>query len=343
MSAETDLWLNTQTLMGHTTKRGNAWHYKAQLQGAESNHYPNEIPIADVRRRLFNFEIIKGIATNTYMTTNGITTVEDDARFPVGRADTGKTFGYFAEGYQIHQPGEWLLNNVEMLIDDYLNIGSAGNLKGGAQQWVSIEMPDNITTPQGVVFRPHLLAVTSHDGSLATTYKRVITNVVCDNTMRAGLAEVGQEVKIKHSSKSMDRIGEMRETLAIVHTIAADFQAELDKLCRTDVSDRQWSKYLELHVPLTNPKGEEKKGRSLTLATREREELTQLWNNDNRVSPWRNTAWGVVQAVNTYVHHVGNVRGMERADRNVERAVTGKASTLDAETMRELELVLSNA
>ena len=43
-------------------------------------------------------------------------------------------------------------------------------------------MPDTITTPEGVAFRPNLLATTSFDGSSATTYKRTVTDTVYDNT-----------------------------------------------------------------------------------------------------------------------------------------------------------------
>ena len=42
-------------------------------------------------------------------------------------------------------------------------------------------MPDKIATPDGVAFRPNLLATTSFDGSIATTYKRTVTITVCDN------------------------------------------------------------------------------------------------------------------------------------------------------------------
>jgi hypothetical protein len=53
MSKETIQWLNTQTLIGMTEKRGNAWHYRAEEQGDEPNHYPLAIPVEDVKRRLF--------------------------------------------------------------------------------------------------------------------------------------------------------------------------------------------------------------------------------------------------------------------------------------------------
>lgn len=59
MSRETLSHLNSQTLIGYTERRGHAWHYRADLQGAEPNHYPRAIPTADVYRRLFDWSAIE--------------------------------------------------------------------------------------------------------------------------------------------------------------------------------------------------------------------------------------------------------------------------------------------
>ena len=45
MSKETMKWLNSNTLIGYTSKRGSAWHYRADLQAAEPNHYPGPVPV----------------------------------------------------------------------------------------------------------------------------------------------------------------------------------------------------------------------------------------------------------------------------------------------------------
>lgn len=51
---------------------------------------------------------------------------------------------------------------------------------------------------------------------------------------------------------------------------------------------------------------------------------------------WRGTAWGVVQAVNTYAHHEGIVRNADRAERNMMRAVNGRVDKLNAVTVEVL-------
>ena len=59
MSRETLTHLNTQTLIGYTSKRGQAWHYRADHQGSEPNHYEHAVPVADVRRRLFHWSPVE--------------------------------------------------------------------------------------------------------------------------------------------------------------------------------------------------------------------------------------------------------------------------------------------
>lgn len=335
MSRESLEWLNTNTLIGHTDKRGTAWHHRACMQGEEPNHYPGPIPVEDVERRLFGWQ---ALSSPVYVEDprGGLAQVPDRQAFL--RSDNGHVMGIFSDGYEPHPYREWLVGNISRLLDADLSIGSAGLLRGGAVAWVSVEVPDNIRTPEGVEFRPHLFAATSFDGSLATTFKRAITNIVCDNTMAAGLAERGQQVKIKHSRHSKLRLTEAREALNIVYTLADAFSQAVGELCRIPVSRSRWNEFLDLHVPMPpHP------GRSRTMAENKRDALARLWTHDLRVSPWQGTAWGVVQAVNTYTHHEQAVRGADRAERNMLRAVTGGVDDLDRDTLRTLSAVLDRS
>jgi phage/plasmid-like protein (TIGR03299 family) len=356
MTAEKLDDLRANTRIGFTAKRGNAWHYRVGDPDSARNHYDGAVPYSAVKE-LFGFDLVSA-PLHVALPDDLVPTVEilpgqfvadPDGSMPVVpgkqaiiRSDTGAVLGIFAEGYAIHPYGEWLLANVSNILGDTLAIGSAGLLKGGAQAWVSVEVPENITTPEGVEFRPNLLACTSCDGSLATQYRRIVTNVVCDNTMAAGLSEIGQLLKIKHSRYSKLRINEARDALQMVHQVAENFEAEVKALCEVTVTEKQWSKFLDAHVPLIDPKTKaDKSGKSLTMATNERAALTKMWNNDTRVSPWKNTAFGVVQAVNTYTHHEGLVRNVSRPERNMANAVTGKTETLDSTTFKTLMGVLA--
>ena len=114
---------------------------------------------------------------------------------------------------------------------------------------MEVSVPESITTPEGVTFRPNLLATTSFDGSIATTFKRTVTDTVCDNTRELALAEQGQTYKVKHSRYSHAKLADARAALAMVHTLADDFAHEVATLCATTVTPAQWHRFLDAHVP----------------------------------------------------------------------------------------------
>ncbi len=355
MSRESLHWLNTNTLIGFTDKRGTAWHWRAEDQGEQSNHYPGPIPLADVQTRLFPWQAesrrlaveVPARITEATHSHHGLpmrwTVVED--RQAICRSDDteGKVMGIFGTGYTRHQYREWLLSTVADLLDDDLAISSAGLLRGGAIAWVEVSMPDTITTPEGVAFRPNLLATTSFDGSISTTYKRTVTDTVCDNTRACALAEQGQQFKVKHTANSRAQLGPARQALAMVHTLAQDFAAEIAQLCAVQVSGSQWRSFLDSHVPRVDPETSRLlTGRALTLADAKRDALDTLYRSDPRIAPWAGTAHGVLQAINTYKHHAGTVRGGSRAERNGLKTINGDFERLDRTTWTTLRAVLDS-
>jgi phage/plasmid-like protein (TIGR03299 family) len=259
--------------------------------------------------------------------------------------DPGGILGIFKQGYVAHQYKTWLLETVSNILDDDLSIGSAGLLRMGGQAWVSVEVPDNIVTSSGFAFRPNLVAATSLDGSLATIFKPVVQAIVCDNTLSMGLREDSPQFKVRHSRYSHAKLQDVREALDIVHQIGDTFSQQVEELTNTTVTDAQWSKFLDTLTPTTQPDGTMKTGRSLSMASNKRDRLINLYDNDLRVQPWRGTAFGVVQAVNTYEHHVvGATRSAsQRADMNMSRVVTGGVDKLDRDTYAMISRVLNPA
>lgn len=367
MSQETMSWLNTMTLQGFTLQRGNAWHYMESEQGTEPNHYPGAIPREDVERRLFYWVPVMGdVQTNVILpcvrSTEGkasaacecgasagqdhreiLTTITDPDRVTVVHPETRKIMNVRDEGYRIHGYQEWLLDDVALLQDGGLQISSAGLLRGGAVAWVQVQLPESVDTPEGLTGRPYLLAATSLDSSLATGYTRGAQLVVCDNTLaiarRDGRAFT---IKFKHTSGSLGkRALATRGALDLITEAAEDFQEEVRILAATPVTEAQWQAWLDLECPLPEAKSADKPGKAYTMAEKHRETLATLWNHDDRVSPWKGTALGVVQAANTYAHHEAIVRGMARPERNALNMVTGKAAALDLATMDRLDMVLA--
>lgn len=329
MSRESSEWLNTNVLVGFGHQ---AWHFNAAAQGVESNHYPAAIPAADVARRLFSWTAVP----EKIFTASGAAIPGMVANV---RSDNGQPLGVVSERYAVHQFADSLLGGVEKITGSGLGISSAGLLKGGAVGWVSVSLADTTVTAEGVEFLPYLMAYGSHDGSLVTGYKRVVTNVVCDNTMSMALGESagGAGYRIRHTRNSAIRVESAQQALRLIVEAGDTFAAQVKALCERSVSDVEWAAFVEAHVPL--PKDDKTASRGLTLAWNKRDALRGLYRSDSRCAPWAGTAWGVVQTVNTYAHHVQTVKGTSRGERNMLNTLSGEWDTVDASTLATLARV----
>jgi phage/plasmid-like protein (TIGR03299 family) len=332
MSAESLQTLNTQTLVGFTDQRGDAWHHRLELQGIESNHYAGAIPIDDVKRRLFAWQ---AVSMPMHITTPDGYEIDVPNRQAIVRNDTWQVLGVPSKAYQPHQYDEWLLTQVGNLIDDDLQIGTAGVLKGGAIGWVQIEMPENCMAA-GVEYRPHLLATTSFNGEIATKYKRTCTIVVCDNTRNIALREESAEISVRHTSQSHLRLADAREALDIVHRLDQDFADEIETLMAMQVSDRNFDRFLSVLIPSSDADSQQ----TQTRADNIKSTMRQMWQTDLRCSPFRGTGFGALQTVNTWRQHVKPTRsGRSMIERTMMDTLTGQTEIADREAVEMLMAV----
>ncbi len=339
--------LGDRVLVGHVERDGHPWWYRAELQGPEGNLYDGPIPVADVMRRLFHWQ---PLSTPIYAAIPA-DMADAEAIGPDGRpvryviaadrqaivaSDTSEVLGIFKSGYVAHPYSEWLLGNIANLLGGEVAIGSAGfPVRSRAQAWVQIRTPERVTTPEGVTFLPHLLAYTSLDGSLATTYKNCATVAVCDNTFSASVGEgTKQVVKIKHTRWSNLRITDAQQVLGLIGEIADSFSAQIRTLCEWEVTDRQFGAVLDKLVPLDV---DSKRGR--TMAENKRDAIQRLYRYDNRAATWCGSAFGVLQAFDTYERHISTVRGVSRPERIMSATIDGSYDALDQRVPRTLATV----
>jgi phage/plasmid-like protein (TIGR03299 family) len=350
MSAETSGWLNRMTLIGNALKRGKAWHWRAEDQGDESNHYDGFIPVEDVKRRLFNFEAVSKpvFAQNVDGTFKAIT-----GKQAITHSVSGHVFGVVSDRYAIHQFDAALLDNLSNIIDSKdLGIDSAGLLQGGAKAWVQISVPENMSTTDGFAIRPTLIGTTSHDGYTSMNFKRVCQAVVCDNTLSIAMAEKSNTVKIRHKGNQVQGLASIREALDIVYSMGDDMMKELERLTAWSVTDDQFDALVKDLFPISMQEVTFSDGNGNTVTktidtpdTRsagkqnpKRDLLNGLWREDPRVAPWKNTALGVVQATTTFHQHFSG-SDKNRYNRNYTRLLTNQQSDYDKMVMEKLVLV----
>jgi phage/plasmid-like protein (TIGR03299 family) len=352
MSQEQAVTLNNDVLVGYTeTRGGHAWHYRLDLQGAEggmvhklglsNNHFPGPIP-KEVAEKFFDLNVSR---RQLYIrsASGDILPILDYAAWCAD--DNDSVMGIHSDGYQGHQYKEWLYDNVLRLVNGVAGLGSLAYLKKRAVAFASIEVPENIKTPEGVEFRPWLMATTSFNGQIPTTYKRGKTFPLCDNTMQALLGEKGFEFRVKHTRNSLLRIKDAQQALALIEEVADETAAEIAALCQYRVTEDQFQAFLSQLVPM--PEVEAKdinvrdySTRSATMAANKREKLNELYRMDGRAAPWQGTAFGILQATNTYAQHYAIQRNVEsRYQRNMESVISGKARQSDIDAMALLQKI----
>ena len=333
MSSETSEWLNRNVLIGFTEKRGQAWHYRRSDQGVEPNHYVGAVPMLDVQRRLFDWKPLEA----DVFAHLGSGVAKADRHKAIVRSDTEQVLGIVSGSYTIHAYDTWLLENVAALLGQSAGIGSAGLLDGGARAWVQVEVPETVTTREGVDFRPFLTATTSLDGSTSTTYLTGAQVVVCDNTLQAAMRDKdASKLRIRHTTRSELRVDDARAALDLLEATKVGFEEHVRNQCNIRVTDETWQRFLRAHFPLKN----EHRFKQHRQFDRRRA-IDALWTSDDRVAPWRGTAYGVIAAVNTYEHHLATGSSeRSRAERNAHRAMTGRFDHIDARTLKTLTSVM---
>jgi phage/plasmid-like protein (TIGR03299 family) len=344
MSRETIEWLNNNTLIGFTANRGNAWHYR---QGND-NHYVGGVPVDDVRKRLFDWHAEEQpLIVGETVPGDDNDLVLPGAPVPGFKAwvhpKTGEVLGVHKSTRALHQYDEWLLDTTADMLDADLQIGSAGLLQGGKIAWLQVEVPDTIETPEGVRFRPFILARSSMDGSIATTVSRSVTNTVCDNTMAIAANEHGgQRFVFRATGDATAKLGEAREALGIVYTAADDFARQVAELTATTFPDRAFETLLETEVPgePSLSKGSSREKAQWERVQAKRTFVRDLYRHDARVAPWYGTAFGAWQTFNTYDQHERKIRSDNRVERNQLQMVRGQQERADAQVLGKImELV----
>jgi phage/plasmid-like protein (TIGR03299 family) len=338
MSTETRQWLAENTLIGNTDKRGTAWHYRE----GDDNHFAGPVPY-DRALELLSYPVAEGTVTVKVpvITEDGVETKKFKAANHKGivRLDTGEVFEFFKLTYEMHQPREWCLQYLDLILSGGLEIGSVVVLKGGAVAAVQAELPENFIAKgkgaEPVAYRPFVTAATSFNGSMATTYGRGAQVVVCDNTLSAAAKSFDAQTKYRHRRGTIDRVGEVRENLALmVEEVADTFAAEVKALTKQYVSNGQFKEVVDAFTG----ESKAKEGRGKTMAGNRARVLKQLWKDDERVSPWKNSAYGVLAAFNTAQHHYFGTDA-SRVERNQMNVINGAWDKFDANVLKLLATV----
>ena len=340
-------------MIGNTSRRqvsgGGSWMGKGQVKAS----YEDAIPVNDVYSKLLDWTPLEVPNANLIPVTlddpfdtivNGQAyqvLVRDDHKAIV-RSDNHESLGVFTNSYNSSAYNR-MVGFIQDVFQGALPVWNAGLLAGGRKFFITVGMDETMhDTKSGLDFWPYLMFHSSLDGSLANTFVPGTGVAQCDNmfrSMRKAAYGAGRLVKFKRSRHSLNdvRIKSIRDALGIMTLEAEQFSDDLHQLVDTPLPSPLFHKALDIIIP--EPKNDPSKA-AVTRWENQRNNLVDLYTGSPMVEPWKDTAFGFVQMVNTYNNRFKAVRGALQVERTFERALSGSLAEADGAAIRALETVL---
>ena len=341
-------------LIGNTSKRtvaaGGNWIGKGQVKAS----YEDAIPVGDVYSKLLDWAPVEVPNANLIPLPDSFgadgflddgtpyrLNIRDDYKAIV-RSDNFESLGVFKNAYDSSAYNR-MVGFIQDVFQGALPVWNAGLLGGGKKFFITVGMDQMMHDDKsGLGFMPYLMFHSSLDGSLANTFLPGTQVAICDNQFRAirkASAASGRMVKFKRSRHSLNdqRIKSIRDALGIMTLEADQFTADLHNMVDTAITSNDFHKALNIIVPKPAEDGSKA---AVTRYENQRDELVSLYLNSPMVSPWKDTAFGFVQMLNTYNNRQRPVRGALRVERTFERVLSGSMADADAAAVGALEKVL---
>lgn len=167
------------------------------------------------------------------------------------RSDTKKPLSVVSDGYNIVQPGEVLDFVAQCVKHAGFEMEVAGGLNDGRKVWALAKVNDGAPVIGRDIVRPYLLAATSYDATMSSTFKFTAVRVVCKNTLTMaaggtwGLGQIEKDisdgvvvecVRVAHSKRPDFEV--IRQQLGIVVNAWDQFLVNARLLAGEKVSEK---------------------------------------------------------------------------------------------------------
>jgi len=274
---------------------------------------------------------------------NGVSRLKVPDRFATIRTNKDgeqAALGTVGTRYKVFQNGE-MFSALDALVDSgEARYANAGELRGGAQVWMLLELPREVK----IASDPHaayLLARTSHDGSCSLGVTPVVNRLFCSNQI-SGIFRKDCKYSLQHTTNARLQVEQMRTMLSIIYTGIESYETIADKLLNDPVNDyqvegmfrRMWT------LPSTIEKTPYNKlstgeRRTYNRVTDARNTAFNIYKHSSTQENIRGTAFGAFQAIVEYLDWNSHKSEATRA----ERVISGKYDKLKSKALDVVQLI----
>jgi phage/plasmid-like protein (TIGR03299 family) len=210
------------------------------------------------------------------------------------RSDTGDCLGIVSKKYVPMQNRDAFafVDDLMGLDEAVVKYESAGSLWGGERIWMMARIPDSKILDDTIA--NYLFISNSHGGK--SSVKCGISNVriVCNNTLQLATESAPRVWSARHMSSIEERKKEAMQALGFSSSYIKQMEDRANKLYSIKVEPNY---ILDKLFVLKEDVSERIKRNILET----REEILSIHNNKNDLGNFRNTGWGVYNAVADYV------------------------------------------
>ena len=192
-----------------------------------------------------------------------------------------------------------LLNNDEGIEIHY---ETAGSLKNGRTIWLLAKMPT--TTILGDDIDPYICFTNSHDRTGAIKVAMTPIRVVCNNTLTFALNNAKRCWSTKRMGDMNSKLIEAKHTLGLATAYMDELNLTAEQMAEKTITDSQIEQILDELFPVDKEKDSERKIRN---AQEIKDSFMTCYYMPD-IKQFRNTAWGLTNAMSDLVTHVRPTR-----------------------------------
>lgn len=211
------------------------------------------------------------------------------------RSSDGQVLGIVSDRYKIVQNKD-AFEFTDSIIGGDVRYETAGSLNGGRKVWLLAKLPE--TEIAGDKTEPYMVFSNTHDGSGAIRVAMTPIRVVCNNTLNLALDSAKRAWSVRHTGDLNSKMHEARVCLKMANAYMGALAERADRLANTTVTRDQLNMILDKLFPMDETGTEREKQGVKKL----RDEFMVCYFAPD-ILKFRNTAFGVVNAVSDMVTH----------------------------------------
>lgn len=222
-----------------------------------------------------------------------------------------------------HTQNEAHVELLDALVDESgAHFSTAGALNGGRRVFVTMKMPGHIKIGGVDEVNNYIAAVNSHDGSTPFIIMTTPVRIVCENTLNMAFGSTSNVFRVRHTTNSHKAVvARAREVLDMTFNYLEGFQQEAEALINTTVTQGQFEELIarEFGAP------DDAAAKTITMADKRIEILSELFSDASTHKAVRNTAWAALNAFTEFADHFAAARGDDREAKLAQRAILDPA------------------